>query len=144
MLTVRETKKFFFDRKVVIDAVGRASATALARGGALVRTIARRSMRRRKKSSPAGSPPSVHVGTMKDLLFFAYDPATTTTVVGPAKFGGKAEAPNLNEFGGHAQRKRRDGSEYTARYPKRAFMFPALEKATPSLPAMWANSVKGE
>jgi hypothetical protein len=35
------------------------------------------------------------------------------------------------------------GATSTRRYPARPFMGPALERAKPRLPALWANSVKG-
>lgn len=142
MPTVTNFKLLFFDRQKIVKAIGRAKVAVGARAGGLVRTIARRSMRRRKKSSPAGSPPSVHAGQLRDLLFFGYDTATGSTVVGPVPFKA-GTVPKLLEFGGTAPRTDRSGKTVTATYAGNPFMKPALTKAEPSLPPMWQNSVKG-
>jgi hypothetical protein len=77
---------FFFDRRFVADRMRRANRQALSKAGAFIRTRARTSLRRRKKSSPPGRPPSVHstdgVATLKNILF-AYEPHGQSLVVGP-------------------------------------------------------------
>ena len=78
-------KESFFDRPKVIKALGRAKRKALSKAGAFVRKRARSSLRRRKKPSAPGSPPSVHSKdniSLKTILF-AFDPQAETTVVGP-------------------------------------------------------------
>ena len=79
-------RDFFFDRQAVIDRMGKANVRAVSKAGAFIRTRARTSLRRRKKSSPPGRPPSVHstdnVATLKNILF-AYEPHAQTLVVGP-------------------------------------------------------------
>lgn len=79
-------KKLFFDRAAVRKALGKANAKALGKAGAFVRTRARSSLRRRKKPSAPGSPPSVHsrdaVANLKNILF-AYDPGRQSVIVGP-------------------------------------------------------------
>lgn len=85
-LSVKDMKATFFDRAAITDKVEKAILRGHAQAGAYVRTVARRSMRKRKKASPPGQPPSVHKGGLKDLLFFGYDAARKTTVVGPVKF----------------------------------------------------------
>jgi hypothetical protein len=135
-------KDFFFDRKAVTDAMDKASKKALSKAGAFIRQTAKSSMRKRKKASAPGSPPSVHVGTLKKLLYFAYDPAQRSVVIGPQAFA-KGEAGPLNEFGGRALRRdRRTRQKHTVTYPPRPFMAPALAKELPKLPSRWANSVK--
>ena len=53
MATVGFNKKqFFFDRQIVIDAVGRAGAKNLSKAGSFIRRSARSSLRRRKKINP--------------------------------------------------------------------------------------------
>ncbi len=119
-------KSQFFDRQVVIDAVGRASAQALAKAGAFIRTGARSSMKRRKASAPPGMPPSVHApsGAFASLrnILFAFDPATKSMVIGPValnqlSFSGNrpvsGTVPTVQEFGGDVgefQFQRRNGS----------------------------------
>jgi hypothetical protein len=135
-------KEFFFDRQKVVDAMDKASKAALSKAGAFIRQTARSSMRKRKRASEPGKPPSVHVGTLKKLLYFAYDPAQRSVVIGPQKFA-KGEAGPLNEFGGRAVRRdRRTRQKRTVTYVPRPFMAPALAKELPKLPARWANSLK--
>jgi hypothetical protein len=143
MITIK-IKDTFFDRKSVVNAVDRAQRSALSRIGAFVRTRARSSMRKRKKSAAAGSPPSVHEGGIKRLLFFGYDAANSSVVVGPVTYR-KGDAPNLLEFGGTTTIKYRSGKSRSAKYQPFPFMGPALEKEVDAgtIPAQWANSVKG-
>lgn len=168
------TAKFkldFFDAKKVLDKVDAATRRAMSKAGAYVRTAARSSMRRRKKASAPGQPPSVHKGQLKNLLFFSYDQRTKSVVIGPVKFA-RGEAPNLEEFGGSATRARRviaprrkadpaqaaafrrrprtqnpirtsvPTTNYSAKYPPRPFMGPALAKEAPKFSGLWANAVK--
>lgn len=95
----------FFDRAAVIDAVGRAGATVLKKQGALVRKIAQRSMPYRKKPAAPGSPPSAHKPNafLRKFLFFSFDPASKSVVIGPEKFGRGTSAAKIQEFGGEAK-----------------------------------------
>lgn len=81
-------KKFFFDRKFVASEIGAANAKALSRHGAFVQRRARSSLRRRKRVSLPGEPPSVHtdhpVASLKNI-WFAYDPARQSVVIGPLR-----------------------------------------------------------
>lgn len=81
-------KRNFFDRQAVITAIGKANAAALSRHGAFVQRRSRSSLRRRKKPSAPGNPPSVHtsdpVATLKNI-WFAYEPSTAAVVVGPLR-----------------------------------------------------------
>jgi hypothetical protein len=131
--------------------VGRANAKNLSRAGSFIRTSARSSLRRRKRSSPPGEPPSVHsrdrVATLKNI-WFVFDPGARSVVVGPLKLSGsrleggdRATVPALHELGGSAfvgkrQRRRR------ARYAPRPFMGPAMERELPKFEGLWANSVR--
>ena len=135
------TKKMFFDRKAVVGAVDRATRKVLSKFGAFVRTTARHSIRKRKAVSQPGSPPSSHVGLLKKLIYFGFDPSHRSVVIGPTPLHG-AEVPPLLEYGGRARRKNRKGRMVTATYRPRAFMGPAFEQEKPKLPAMWASSVK--
>lgn len=144
MITFKSTR-FFFDRKVVTDALDKAGRKALSRAGAFIRQTAKRSIRRARKkkpnSAPPGKPPRSHVGDLKRLIYFAYDPVKRGVVIGPVRFA-KGEAPALLEFGGTVERKGRDGKTYTARYAGNPFMGPALQKELPNLPKRWQNSVR--
>jgi hypothetical protein len=114
MITLRASphlKDWFFDREKVIKAMGRARAQALNHAGASVRLIARQSLRRRKKISSPGQPPSVHatdkVATLKNILYAATP--DKSVVVGPVGLdmasvtGSKPTSgtvPEVLEFGG--------------------------------------------
>ena len=153
-------RNFFFDRAIVQNAMDKATQAALSKGGAFIMRAARTSMRWRsgvnkkgqarfgkgskpKPASAPGTPPFAwrEQGQMRNMLFFAYDPSAKTVVVGPQKFRA-GDAPPLNEFGGRAVRRERNGKKRTVTYPPRPFMAPALAKETPRLPARWANAVK--
>lgn len=162
-----QLKDFFFDRMKVQAQLDKQRLKFLNRAGGFVRKVARNSMRRRKKPSPPGTPPSAHstdkVATLKNILY-GYDPQRESVIVGPVKlnqkmyFNGRLQAgsvPALHEHGGRAgvreklvgkewrpvgRRKPRPGQPVrvrTATYPARPFMAPALEKAASKFPALW-------
>lgn len=108
MIAMKFDKRFFFDRKAVADIVGKQAAKALGRAGSFVQRRARSSLRRRKKISSPGSPPSVHskdaTATLKNIQF-QFSPATMSVLVGPMKLnlGGSSNwlpVPGLHEHGG--------------------------------------------
>jgi hypothetical protein len=127
----------FFDRPAVKNAVEERTRKALSRMGAFVRQRARQSMRRRKGRSPVGKPPSAHEGQLKDLLFFAWDRAAQTVVVGPMKFR-RGDAPSLNEYGGAAAVRLPNGQTVRGVYKPRPFMAPALASEWPKLDQCFA------
>ncbi|MFA6134559.1 MAG: hypothetical protein WC869_11145 [Phycisphaerae bacterium] len=135
-------KEMFFDSKAVTSAVDAGVRRVLSKFGAFVRQAARSSIRRRKAASQPGSPPSGHVGTLKRLIFFGYDTANRSVVIGPAPFRSVVEAPPLLEYGGTASRKDRRGRSRRVTYKARPFMAPALQKELPKLLPMWGNSVR--
>jgi len=140
------TKQMFFDRKAVTGAVDRATRKVLSRFGAFVRTGARHSIRKRKRASAPGEPPSSHTGLLRNFIFFGYDRDRRSVVIGPQRLNQKiGDAPQALEYGGPStvveglrgrRRKRR------INIAARPFMGPAFEREKPKLPAMWANSVK--
>jgi hypothetical protein len=99
MIRFRE-KAMFFDRPQVIAAVGRASAKALSKAGAYIQRRAKSSIRKRKRASRPGEPPSSHVGTLRDRIYFSFDPPTRSVVVGPTPIGTVGVVPPTLEFGG--------------------------------------------
>lgn len=154
MTVVGFTKKqFFFDRQIVIDAVGRAGAKNLSKAGSFIRQSARSSLRRRKRIAPPGEPPSVHtrnpVATLKNI-WFVFDPNSKSVVVGPMKLNGsklqgsdRATVPALHELGGTAiVVDRRTKRRRRAKYARRPFMGPAMERELPKFEGLWANSVR--
>ena len=135
-------KSMFFDTAKVKSAVDRATRKVFAKFGAFVRTGARSSIRKRKKISRPGQPPSSHAGLLKKLIYFGYDMMQRSVVIGPTPLHGEAEVPSLLEYGGTVARKGRKGTTVMATYTARPFMGPAFEREKPKLPAMWAGSVK--
>jgi hypothetical protein len=151
-----------FDSPEVIRRVDRARRRALARSGALVRTIARRSIRRRRKASPPGQPPSTHTGALKGTIRFGYDAVKDTVVIGPMPPRQDADLWELHEHGGrarlrpfrHRHTRRRTlarrrppgdfeaaGPAFTVEYEPRPFMGPAREKAEPQTLEFFRDSV---
>jgi hypothetical protein len=105
-----DKSKFLFDKQGkqrIFAGVDKVQARNLSKNGGMIRTTARRSMRRRKKASAPGTPPSAHTKSpqfprgplLKDRLFFQYDSGTRSVVVGPEKLGG-SRAPGVLETGG--------------------------------------------
>ena len=144
---IDEIKGLFFDSAKVQAATSRAERRVLSRFGAFVRRSARSSIRKRKRSSAVGQPPSSHTGLLKRFIFFAYEPAQRSVIIGPVRLNQKiGDAPAALEHGGQSQvvargsRGKRQVRAVTIR--PRPFMGPALEREQPKLPAMWANSVK--
>lgn len=137
---IRVDFHLFFDRRSIARAVDRARRRALVRSGAYVRTVAKRSIRRRKGPSRPGQPPHSHVGLLRDQIFYAYDPRRESVVVGPRVFHEARDVPGVLEFGGTLPVGPRGRA---ARYPARPYMGPALERSEPKLAEFWRNSVKG-
>ena len=79
-LRIDRVKGLFFDSKKVVNATTRAERKVLSRFGAYVRRSARSSIRKRKKVSEPGKPPSSHTGLLKRFIFFAYDPGRKSVV----------------------------------------------------------------
>ena len=81
--------------------------------------------------SQPGAPPYSHLGTLKNLIFFAYDSAGGgSVVVGPVPFGGKAVAPKALEYGGPSSKRERHKLRRTL-VRARPYMAPALAKVLP-------------
>jgi len=140
------TKGMFFDSKAVTGAVDKAARRVLSRFGAFVRTTARHSIRKRKRVSSPGEPPSSHAGLLKRLIYFGYDRQRRSVVIGPQRLNQKVgQAPEALEYGGtstvveglRGRRKKRH-----VRIRARPYMGPAFQKEQPKLPAMWAGSVR--
>jgi len=143
MITMR-IKDMFFDRATVIRAVDGAKRKVLSKAGAFIRTAARTSIRKRKKSAPPGKPPHSHEGSLRRLILFGYDQAADSVVVGPVGFK-KSVAPNVLEYGGETVVLSRRGGRLTSRkvnIAARPFMAPALERERPKLPLLWRNSIR--
>ncbi len=130
---VNAVKKAFFDKKAVTSAIDKGLKQALSKFGAFVRTRSKSSIRKRKAIAAPGSPPSSHEGSLKKLIFFSYDAAQKSVVIGPVLKTGGGEAPRLLEHGGTGRK---------GRYAARPFMLPAFKAELPNAPKGLKNLIK--
>jgi len=138
-------KELFFDRKAVIDAVDKAKRVVLSKGARFIRVAAKSSIRKRKRPSSPGQPPSSHTGLLRRILF-GWDQSTKSVVVGPVRLNKPGMAPQALEHGGRSQLHRRRGTRIvtvSVKVDARPYMGPALKRELPKLPKPWANSVRG-
>ena len=105
-LTIKESKVVFNRQRLVAVELG-AKKTALRKQAGYVRLVARRSIRRRKRPSRPGEPPSAHTTPGIKTIFFIMDSRFDTAVVGPVKLqtnksniSYKGTAARILEFGG--------------------------------------------
>lgn len=132
----------FFDRDRIMGPVDRAERRVLNHAGALTRKIARQSIRKRKRVSQPGQPPSSHAGWLRKFIYYHYDRAHASVIVGPALLRSRLGyvVPETLEFGGsvHVFRKNR---RLLAKFRPRPYMRPALEKVAPKFPGLWQGAV---
>lgn len=109
-----KVKKLFLDSRKIIDPVAKAEIRMLNFAGGLIRTIARRLLKRRKSTSAPGNPPHVHSRNRISLktILFVVDRARGSVTTGPLKFNqtfhsrrnaklrGDQTVPNVLQFGG--------------------------------------------
>ena len=86
--------------------------------------------RRPLQHSRPGDPPRSILGLLRKLIFFVWDPARKSVVIGPAKINSKSDAPSALEHG-------------AGKIRRRPYMQPAYERNKAKIAAMWRNSVKG-
>ena len=143
---IDEAKGMFFDAPKVMRSLDTAARSVLSKFGAFVRTAAKSSIRKRKKTSEPGSPPSSHTGLLKKFIYFGYDPTKQSVVIGPARLNSTSgTAPETLEYGGKAiiaTYKKGKRVNRVVTIAKRPFMHPALNQELPKLPSMWRDSVK--
>ncbi|NUQ11337.1 MAG: hypothetical protein HUU26_03275, partial [Gemmatimonadaceae bacterium] len=118
---------------------------ALSRAGAFIRQRAKSSIRRRRGASRPGNPPHSHTGYLRNFIFFGYEPATESVVIGPVKLNQKnTEAPRTLEHGGTTVitefRNGRIVRRKVTIAPRR-YMGPALDAEQDNIPRQWAGVV---
>jgi len=147
-LKIDQAKSTFFDRAKVKRAMNRKQRGVFMKFGAFVRRRAKSSIRKRKRVSQPGQPPSSHTGLLKRMIFFGYDQLNESVAIGPVKLNQKTgNAPESLEFGGQsstldvgAKGKRR---RRTFKIEPRPFMRPAFKiEQEQSLPAMWRGGIR--
>lgn len=139
MITLHQAKQWFFDRAGVLAALDRPMKKILSRFGAFVRRRAQTSMRVRRRSSPPGQPPSAHTRLLRDHIYFGFDPAARSVVIGPVRLGRlPGTAPAALETGGYS----RDHNGRRVYIRARPYMQPALRRELPQLPPLWRNVIR--
>ncbi|MEO1530387.1 MAG: hypothetical protein AAFX06_33785 [Planctomycetota bacterium] len=107
-ITLKMVQRNAFNVRAIENAISREEKRRLVRIGAFVRTVARRSLRRRKRVSKPGRPPSVHARGFASLksIFFVFNPRQSSVVIGPVKLSvdsltkNPISVPQTLEFGG--------------------------------------------
>jgi len=123
-----------FKSEVIERAVKRSSIKTLPRAGAFVRAIAKNSLGRKKNKedvAPVGKPPNTF-GLLRRAIKFEVAIQKDSVVIGP-DFAAFSNVGRPHELGGNFRKRK---------YPKRPFMGPALIKATPKLPKLWAKTIR--
>lgn len=105
-MDLKATQQWFFTSDKVKDLIDPAVRKALAKFGAFVRQRAKTSIKTRAGTSRPGRPPFSHTGTLKKFIYFSYDPARKSVVIGPTLAGPMSGAPAALEHGGAGVRPR--------------------------------------
>ncbi len=133
-------KRLFLDKPAVMRLMDRKTSRFMMRMGGFIRLTARRSIRRRKAVSRPGTPPTDRTGKLKQGIFFAFNPARRSVVIGPTRRGGTqhgGKGPLALEQGG----KLPDAAGRLRDYAPRPFMKPALDKGIDRRASFWRQSV---
>ena len=118
MITLKadSLKRFVLDARKVESSVEKAERKVFSKFGLYVYRFARKSIRKRNKSSKPGKPPSSHQGSLRRLIRYAYDAGERSLVVGPMLFRGRKSphgdgapippaetTPEVLEYGGRVK-----------------------------------------
>jgi hypothetical protein len=166
-LSIKQFRTNFFDFEKIVTKAEAANRRGLARFGGLVRTKARRSIRKRKKTSSAPSAPHSHTGLLRDHIYFAQEqaagviigPAALKTSDGPSIITTQGAPETLEEGGRVGVREvfyhgawhrrgtvRGNGTRQRVRWvtiKKRQYMGPAFNSTLPMTASFWRDSIKG-
>lgn len=146
-MRVNQAKSLFFDRDLVIRKTNIAERKVLSKFGAFVRRTARSSIRKRKRPSSPGMPPSGHgQELLKRFIFFVYEPARHSVIIGPARLNKIGNAPEALEYGGASvvmlPRIGQPLEKRSVMIGARPYMRPAFEKEKATMPPHWENSIR--
>lgn len=161
-LKFKAAKGNFFDRDKIIKAMDRATLRVLNQFGRMVRKRAQASLKYGDRPSAPGSPPTAHrsrsitktsrstgrtrkrsVSYLREFLFYSYDDAAKSVVIGPSKLDQTVDSDALPalEYGGSSTVSSR-GKGRRVKIRPRPFMRPALDAELPNLAPLWRNSVR--
>lgn len=104
---------------------------AYKRQRAINRRLGLKPPRRPIKHSAPGEPPRYIEGSLRRLIFFAYESDSRSVVIGPVGFS-NSTAPRVLEYGGV--------NRHGKKVSPRPYMAPALDKAQPRLSRFWAEA----
>jgi len=140
-------KELFFDRAAVKSMMDRRTRAFLGGIGAWTRTVAQRSIRKRRGYAPPGQPPHSHAGWLRRGIIFALEPARRSVVIGPMRLRGRSPygettVPEVLEYGGTVARRDKRRGRKVYRYEPRPYMRPALEKALARQDRFWSESIQ--
>jgi hypothetical protein len=141
---------FFTDKEVYKHATKKTKAV-LSKIGAFTRRTAKQLIKKvNKKGTPSkpGQPPKDRGGPLKKMLYFFFDLASLSVVIGPAKLRGMVSdkaLPSL-EYGGNTRIKESDEHSgkrtiRTVHLAARPFMGPAGKKEQAKAPALWKSAI---
>ena len=138
------TRTFFNNRKV-LRLLDKKTHAALGRFGKYVRKVAKNSIRPvGKKGTPSqpGQPPKSRKGLLKNFIFYGFDRAKRSVVIGPQKiYGIKGKTPNVLEYGGNIKSKKNKHIT-SSKVSARPYMGPAFRKGKKHLSSLWSNNVQ--
>jgi len=139
----KTVKGMFFDRLRITSKADAQTKKALSRFGAFVRRTARQSIRKRKKSSRPGQPPSSHTGILKQFIYFGCDSHRRSVVIGPVITSRKGSGvPATLEYGGQVRITSGKAKGKTTTIEARPYMGPAFDSELDTVSKLWANSIK--
>lgn len=163
-VTIRGVSASFFDSEKVIKAAQKGTIRSLSKCGAFVRTESKSSLKYAEKSASPGQPPKVKrgrltrttkkkdgttttrlVSPLKELIFFAYDEARQSVVVGPMDFRNRAKknyrVPTVLEQGGTVTT-RTPKAVRTAKFRGNPYMAPALRRVQGKFPDLFRDLLR--
>lgn len=132
----------FFDSPKIHKFIDQKTKRVFVRFGSFVRRTAQFSMRSRKGSAPKGQPPYAHGRKLlKRLIFFSYDPAAKSVVIGPVRLENTRDkhVPRLMEEGGRVAGLVY-GKPVQKQYGGHPFMKPAFDKHTGAIASMYRGN----
>lgn len=108
----------------------RADRRFLFKAGAAVMRIARKLIRRGRRSAPAGHPPRTRRGLLRRAIRFSVEMPRRAVLIGPAySIAGQAGKPHEH------------GGTYKGQtFPRRPFMGPALDQVQDNTARFWADA----
>lgn len=94
--------------------------------------------------SRPGKPPRSQTGLLRKFIFFSFDRATSSVVVGPQDVptAGPADVPRILEEGGMTKITTGPNEGQRRRVAARPYMGPAFAAEQPKLSGMWKDAVK--